>query len=152
MARPLPSGYHTVMSYLIVRDGARAIEFYEQAFGAEERLRLPGPDGKLGHAELCIGDSVFMLADEYPDMGALSPQTLGGAGMSFILYVDDCDAVFERAVQAGGEIVRPVADQFYGDRSGIVKDPFGHQWSVATHLEDLDMDELMRRMEGMTKS
>lgn len=149
--KPIPSGYHTLTPYLIVKDAARAIEFYRQAFGAEETMRLPGPGGKIGHAEIRIGDSHIMMADEFPDMGALSPQSLGGTPVFLLLYVPDVDARFERAVAAGAKSIRPVKDQFYGDRSGMVADPFGHLWALATHIEDIPPDELRRRSDAMAK-
>lgn len=144
-----PDGYHTATPYLICKGAARAIEFYKQAFGATELFRLEGPGGSVGHAEVKIGDSPIMLADEHPDMGFVGPQSLGGTPVSILLYFDDCDAVFHRAIAAGGTELRPLADQFYGDRSGTITDPFGHVWSIATHKEDIPPDELSRRMEAM---
>ncbi|MET0646866.1 MAG: VOC family protein [Pyrinomonadaceae bacterium] len=141
----IPTGYHSVTPYLIVNDGARAIEFYKQAFGATEVFRMEGPDGRIGHAEIKIGDSHVMLADEHPEMGAHSPQTIGGSPVSLMLYVEDVDAVVNRAVEAGSELTRPVADQFYGDRTGGLKDPFGHAWYIATHVEDVPPEELEKR-------
>ena len=146
--KPIPDGYHSVTPYLIVKGAAAAIEFYQRAFGAAEVLRLEGPGGCIGHAEIRVGDSVVMLADEFPDMGYPGPLTLGGAAVSLLLYVEDVDARVERAVAAGATVVRPVQDQFYGDRSGTLKDPFGHVWTVATHTEDLAMDEIRRRAEA----
>jgi PhnB protein len=143
--KPIPDGYHSVTPYLIVHDGARALDFYRQAFGCTELFRLAGPDGKLGHAEIRIGDSVVMLADEHPEMGAVSPQTLGGAAVSLAIYVEDVDARFAQAVAAGGTVLRPIMDQFYGDRSGTLRDPFGHTWTIATHKEDVPPEEMMRR-------
>ena len=143
---PIPEGYHSVTPYLIVQDGAAAIDFYVQAFGAVELFRLPGPDGKLGHAEIKIGDSHVMLADECPQMGAQSPATLGGAGVSLMLYVEDVDSQFATALAAGATEVRAVQNQFYGDRSGTLKDPFGHTWTLGTHVEDVEPEELERRM------
>jgi len=130
---------------LIVNDGARAIEFYKKAFGATELFRMAGPDGKIGHAEIKIGDSPIMLADEVPAMGHRSPQSLGGSPVSILLYVEDVDAVFNQAVAAGAKVARPVADQFYGDRTGGVTDPFGHAWYIATHKEDVSSEELQKR-------
>ena len=141
----IPEGYHSVTPYIIVGDGARALEFYKQAFGAVEVLRMDGPDGKIGHAEIKIGDSHVMLADEHPEMGARSPQSFGGSPVSLMVYVEDVDATVERAVEAGAQLTRPVADQFYGDRTGGVTDPFGHSWYIATHVEDVPADELQRR-------
>jgi PhnB protein len=149
--QPIPEGYHTVTPYLIVNDGVKALEFYEQALGATETLRMPGPDGKIGHAEIKIGDSPIMLADEFPAMGARSPKTLGGVGMSILLYVDDADAMFDRAIAAGATVTRPLANQFYGDRSGTVTDPFGHIWTIATHVEDVTEEEMARRAAEMAK-
>jgi PhnB protein len=149
--KAIPEGYYTVTPYMIVRDAARAIEFYKQAFGAEELMRLPSPNERVGHAELQIGNSRIMLADEFPEMGIKSPQTLGGSAMSILLYVEDSDAMFQRAVDAGAKILKPIQDQFYGDRSGTLTDPFGHQWTIGTHTEDVSNDELSRRMEAMFK-
>jgi len=142
--KPLPDGYHTVTPYLIIDGAAAAIEFYRHAFGATEIMRLEH-QGRVGHAEIKIGDSPIMLADEHPDMGALGPHTVGGNPVSVVLYVDDVDAVVARAVAAGGKLQRPVADQFYGDRTGTIEDPFGHNWHVATHVEDVAPEELRRR-------
>lgn len=147
VVKPIPEGYHSVTPYLIVRGAARAIEYYARAFGATERFRIDAPGGKIGHAELLIGDSPVMLADEYPEMGHVGPEALGGAAVSMMLYVDDADAVFARAVAAGGVEVRPVQDQFYGDRTGTLRDPFGHVWSIGTHKEDLSPEEIVRRHE-----
>lgn len=143
--KPVPEGYHTLTPYLIVADGAAAIAFYQKAFAARERMRLVRPDGKLGHAELEIGDSLIMLADEFAAHGALSPQTVGGTPVSLHLYLDDVDAVFARALAAGGTERRAVADQFYGDRLGTIEDPFGHIWHLSTHIEDVAPDEIDRR-------
>ena len=141
----IPDGYHSVTPYIIVNDGARAIEFYKQAFGATEVFRMDGPDGRIGHAEIKIGDSHVMLADEHPEMGARSPLSIGGSPVSLVVYVEDVDAVVSRAVEAGAELTRPVADQFYGDRTGGLKDPFGHAWYIATHVEDVPVEELQKR-------
>jgi len=150
--KPIPDGYHTLTPYLTVRDAVRAIEFYKQAFGATERGVMKGPDGKVMHAELMIGDSIIMLGDEYPEFGALSPQSSGGAGMGLHIYVDGVDAAFDRAVKAGAQVEMPVTDQFWGDRYGKLKDPFGHKWSIATHTKDLSMDEMKHGMdEAMQK-
>jgi len=142
---PIPDGYHSVTPYLIVNDGARAIDFYKQAFGATELFRMAGPDGKIGHAEIMIGNSYVMLADEHPEMNARSPQSIGGSPVSLMLYVEDVDATVGRAVEAGAKLTRPVADQFYGDRTGSVEDPFGHAWYVATRVEDVSPEELEKR-------
>jgi PhnB protein len=144
--KPIPEGYHAVTPYLIVKDAARAIAFYEKAFGAKERFRMARPDGKVEHAELQIGDSRIMLADESPELGARSPQSIGGTPVTIHLYVDDVDAVARRAVDAGAQLMRPIADQFYGDRNGSVADPFGHMWWISTHKEDVPPDEMKRRV------
>jgi PhnB protein len=150
--KPIPDGYHTLTPYLTVRDAVRAIEFYKQAFGAQERGIMKGPDGKVMHAELKIGDSIIMLADEFPDHGVVSPQTTGGAGMGLHIYVDSVDTAFDRAVKAGAQVEMPVTDQFWGDRYGKLKDPFGHKWSIATHTKDMSADEMKRNMdEAMQK-
>jgi PhnB protein len=143
--KPIPNGYHTVTPYLIVNDAARAIEFYKKAFGATELLRMPKPDGKIGHAEIRIGDSPIMLADESPEMDARSPKSFGGSPVSIFLYVEKVDTAFTQAVGAGAKVRRPVADQFYGDRMGGVEDPFGHLWYIATHTEDVSPEELRKR-------
>lgn len=150
-AKPVPEGYHTVSPYLVIRNAAKAIEFYQQAFAAEERFRMPGPDGKIMHAELQIGDSIVMLSDEFPEMGAPSPQTLNGTSVSIFLYVEDVDAVFKKAVDAGAKVLMPVADMFWGDRFGKLADPFGHQWQIATHTEDLTPEEMGKRAEEFSK-
>jgi PhnB protein len=143
--KPVPDGYPQITPYLFVDDAQAAIGFYSSVFGVTERMRMPGPDGKIGHAELQLGDSLLMVADEFPEMGGRSPRTVGGSPVIVSVYVDDVDAVFERAAQAGATVVRPVETQFYGDRAGQFEDPFGHQWSVATHVEDVPPDELERR-------
>ena len=143
--KPIPDGYRNVTPYLIVADGAAAIAFYQQAFAASLRLRLDRPDGKIGHAELVIGDSVIMLADEYPPLAARGPAAYGGSPVGLHLYVEDADAVTARAVTAGARLVHPIEDKFYGDRSGSIVDPFGHIWHVSTHTEDLSPDELRQR-------
>jgi len=147
--KPIPDGYHSVTPYLTIKGAAKAIEFYKKAFGAKEIGRLPMPDGRLGHAEIQIGDSRVMLSDEYPEMGGKSPETLGGTAMGLMLYVPNSDEVFARAVAAGAKAVEPVKDQFYGDRSGRLEDPFGHKWFVATHIEDVTMEEMGERMKKM---
>jgi PhnB protein len=147
-----PEGYYTVTPYLIVRDAARAIDFYRRAFGAKELMRIAGTGGKIGHAEIQIGESRVCLADEYPEMGARSPETIGGSPVNFLVYVPDVDRVVEQAVAAGAKLKRAVADQFYGDRIGGVEDPFGHAWYIATHKEDVADDELQRRAAAMAQS
>ena len=149
--KPIPEGYHAITPYLSVKGAAAAIEFYKRAFGATEVLRMPRPDGRIGHAELTIGDSRIMLADEHPEIDFRGPQSLGGTPVHLHLYVPDVDAVVERAVGAGARLVRPVQDQFYGDRLGMVADPFGHVWSVATHKEDLSMAEIEKRAAALPK-
>ena len=143
--KPTPEGYHSVTPYLIVRGGAAAIEYYTKAFGAKELFRFPAPDGKIGHAEIKIGDSPIMLADEYPDMGYNGPQSVGGSPVSLMIYVDDVDAIFNRAIEDGGTLKEAVQDKFYGDRMGTLIDPFGHIWHVATHKEDVSPEEMERR-------
>ena len=145
MVKPIPDGYHTVTPYLALRDAARAIEFYKKAFGAKEELRIPGPGGKIGHAEIVIGNSHIMLADEYPERGHLGLQSRGGSTVSIMLYLENVDAVVERAMAAGAKLLMPVADQFYGDRMGGLEDPFGQVWYVATHTEDVPAEEMKRR-------
>ncbi|MFT4173190.1 MAG: VOC family protein [Rhodocyclaceae bacterium] len=142
---PVPAGYHSVTPYLCVNDASRAIDFYTQAFDAHETQRMTGPNGKIGHAEVRIGSSPVMLADEYPDMGFLSPTTLGGPGLTLLLYVADVDAVFAKAIAAGAEALRPVHVEFYGDRTGTLRDPFGHVWHVSSRVEDVPPDELRSR-------
>lgn len=145
MVKAIPEGQHSLTPYLYVSNAREAIEFYKQAFGAVELYRMDGPNGTVGHAELQIGDSRIMLADEHPEMGARSPKTVGGTASSLLLYVENVDQVVARAVQAGATIVRPVADQFYGDRSGGIRDPAGHSWFIATHVEDVAPEEMERR-------
>ena len=150
--KPIPEGYHTLTPFLTVRDAVSAIEFYKKAFGAQERGVMKGPDGKVMHAELKIGDSIIMLSDEFPEFGSLSPQSSGGAGMGLHIYIDGVDAAFDRAVKAGAQVEMPVSDQFWGDRYGKLKDPFGHRWSIATHTKELSQDEMKRGMdEAMEK-
>jgi PhnB protein len=151
IVKEIPHGYHSLTPYLFVKGAANAIEFYKNVFGATERMRMPGPGGRIMHAELQIGDSVLMLADESPAMGALSPQTIGGSGSLVSVYVADVDAAVAKAVAAGSKLVRPVKDQFYGDRSGGVIDPFGHMWSVATHVEDVSPEEMQKRATAAMK-
>jgi PhnB protein len=143
--KPIPEGYHSVTPYLIVKGGVDAIEFYKKAFGATELFRFPAPGGKIGHAEIKIGDSPIMLADEFPEMGYKGPQSIGGSPLSLMIYVDDVDTVFNRAVEAGGTVKEAVQDKFYGDRTGTVIDPFGHVWHISTHKEDVSMEEMERR-------
>jgi PhnB protein len=145
MVQPIPEGWHSLAPYLIIKGAAEAIVFYEAAFGARELSRLAGKEGRIGHAEIRIGDSIVMLADEHPEIGALSPKTIGGSPVSLHLYVEDVDAVVARAVAAGATLIRPVADQFYGDRTGGVEDPFGYRWFIATRKEDLTPEEIGRR-------
>jgi len=143
--KPIPENYPRVTPYLYVDGAADAIAFYTKVFGATERMRMGGPDGKVGHAELQIGNSVVMLADEFPDMGAKSPRTIGGSPVSMLVYVEDVDQTFDAAIKAGAQVVQPVDTKFYGDRSGMFEDPFGHSWSVATHVEDVPPEELETR-------
>ncbi|TMG85681.1 MAG: VOC family protein [Betaproteobacteria bacterium] len=149
MVQAIPSGYAGVTPYLIAKDAAKLLDFYKKAFDATEVMRLPGPGGKVGHAEVKIGQGTVMLADEMPEMGHKSPQTLGGTPITLMFYVADVDAQFARAVAAGGEVKHPVKDQFYGDRSGTIVDPSGHMWTIATHKEDVPPEELDRRMKAM---
>jgi len=143
--KPIPDGYHSVTPYLILDNATSALEFYKKAFGAVEEVRMPAPGGRIGHAEIRIGDSVIMLADESPEMGARSARTLGGSPISLLVYVEDVDARVAQAVAAGAKLTRPIADQFYGDRTGGIDDPFGYHWYIATHVEDVPPDELERR-------
>jgi PhnB protein len=146
--RPIPQGYHTATPYLICKDAAAAIEFYKKAFGAQEIMRMPMPGGKIGHAEIKIGDSMIMLADENPEIQAKSPQQLGGTPVSILLYVEKVDNVFKQAVAAGAKAVREPQDQFYGDRSSWVTDPFGHSWYIHTHVKDVTPEEMRKAMQG----
>ena len=145
MTKPVPEGYHTVSPYLAVEDAARAIEYYVQAFGAKEVVRMNAPDGTIGHAELEIGDSRVMLADPFPQSSTRPPKELGGSSVSIFLYVEDVDATVKQAVDAGATLTMEVADQFWGDRFGSFRDPFGHSWSVATHVEDVPPEEIAER-------
>ena len=151
-AKAIPDGYHSVTPYLIVDGAARAIEFYRQAFGATELYRLPGPGGSVAHAEVDIGNSRIILADGAPEAMAKSPTALGGTSIGLVIYTEDADALFDRAVAAGATVTRPLATQFYGDRTGTVKDPFGHQWTLATHVEDVSPEEMNRRLSAMMGS
>jgi len=145
MTKPIPDGYNTVSPYLAVDDAAAAIEYYKQAFGAEETMRMNGPDGKVGHAELKIGDSHVMLSDPFPQSSTSPPKELGGTTGSIFMYVEDVDSVVQQAVDAGGTVTMEVQDMFWGDRFGSVTDPFGHTWSIATHVEDVPPDEMEER-------
>ncbi|MDR6843008.1 VOC family protein [Pseudoxanthomonas sacheonensis] len=147
----IPDGYHTVTAYLMVDDAAKALDFYRQAFGAEELYRLPMGD-KIGHAEIMIGDTHLMLADEFPDMDALGPNKRGGATASFVIYVPDADTAYDRAVKAGAKADRPLKNEFWGDRIGTVIDPFGHKWSLTTHLEEVSPEEMQKRMAEWSKT
>lgn len=147
--KPIPDSYHTITPYLVIQGAAQAIAFYKEAFGATELMRIDGPGGTVMHAEIKIGDSPIMLCDEWPDMGYRGPQAYGGTAVGLSLYVADVDAVFNRAVAAGAKVRKPLQNQFYGDRSGTVVDPFGHMWTVATHIEDVSTEEMKRRMDAM---
>jgi PhnB protein len=151
-AKRIPDGYNTVTPYLIVGSGVEAIEFYKKALGAREKYRINAPEGKLGHAELVIGDSTIMLADEFPEMGARSPKSFGGTPVSLMIYVEDVDARFKQAIDAGAKETRPLRDQFYGDRSGTFEDPFGHTWTIASRLEDVSPEEMERRAQKEMQS
>ena len=146
-AKPIPEGYHTITPYLVIDGAGKAIDYYTKVFGAKEKMRMPSPGGRIGHAELSIGDSTLMLADEHPEMGHKGPRATGGTPVSILLYVDDVDSVFKNAVTAGGKERQPVKDQFYGDRSGTLEDPFGHVWTIATHVEDVSPEEMKKRMD-----
>ena len=145
MVKPIPDGYPHLSPYLIIDGAAAALDFYKDVFGATERTRLDQPDGKVGHAELQLGDSVVMLADEFPDMGIRGPRSVGGTPVTLSLYVEDVDSVVDKAVAAGAKVLQPVENHFYGDRSGQFEDPFGHRWSVATHVEDVSAEEMQKR-------
>ena len=146
-----PDGYHSVTPYLIIKGAARALDFYQRAFGATELMRIPGPGDQIGHAEILLGDSHIMLADECPQMNALSPQTLGGSPVLLHLYVPDADALFAQAIATGASVEQPMENKFYGDRSGSVLDPFGHRWTLSTHMEDVSPEEIGRRIAAMGK-
>lgn len=150
--KPIPEGYHSVTPYLIVDGAAAAIEFYTKVFGATEVMRMPAPGGRIGHAEIKIGDSHVMLADEDPEMNARSPKAVGGSPLSLLLYVEDVDKTVQRAVAAGAKLERPVEDKFYGDRMGGIEDPFGHHWYVGTHIEEVSPEEMKKRMAAMSHS
>ncbi|MBI3897261.1 MAG: VOC family protein [Gammaproteobacteria bacterium] len=147
--KPIPEGYHSATPYLIVKDAASAIDFYQRAFGAKETMRFDHL-GKVGHAEIRIGDSAIMLADEFPEMGAQSPQSLGGTPVSIMLYVEDVDTLFRQALAAGAKEAQPVQDKFYGDRTGSLIDPYGHSWHIATHKEDITLEEMQKRAAAMS--
>jgi len=150
--KAIPEGYSTATPYLIVKGAADALDFYKRAFNATELFRMADPSGKVMHAEMRIGNSIIMLADEHPEMGYRGPSSVGGFTVSIMLYVENVDEVFDRAVKAGAKAQRPVQNQFYGDRSGTLEDPFGHVWTISTHVEDVPPDELKRRAEAMFKS
>lgn len=152
MPKPIPDGYHAVTPYLVCADAERAIDFYKKVFGAEERMRIAAPGDKIGHAELVVGGSTIMLADEHPEMGARAPAAFGGSPVTLVLYVADVDATVARAVESGAKVQRPVENKFYGDRMGTIVDPDGHVWHVATHVEDVPPDELLRRAAEAVKS
>jgi len=147
--KAIPENYHRVTPYLVVDGAAKAIDYYTRVFGATEIMRMPAPGNRIGHAELRFGDTIVMLADTNPEMGYKSPKTLGGSPISLLLYVENVDSTVDHAVKNGGRLVRKVEDQFYGDRTGGVEDPFGHHWYVATHVEDVSPEEMKRRMEAM---
>ncbi|HEY3196579.1 MAG TPA: VOC family protein [Nitrospirales bacterium] len=149
--QPTPKGYEGATPYLIIKGAAKALDFYQKGFGAIEEMRMPGPAGTVGHAEIKIGRARIMLADEFPEMGAKSPQTLGGSPVSIMIYVEDVDSFVKRAVNAGAKVLHPVENKFYGDRSGTLEDPFGHQWHFATHVEDVPPDEMAKRAEAFMK-
>ncbi len=149
--KPIPNGYHSVTPYLIVKGAAEALEFYKKALGAQEVMCMKGPGGKVMHAEIKIGDSFVMLADEFPEMGHRGPQSLGGTSVGLAVYVEDVDAQFDKALAAGGKVKQPVRDQFYGDRSGTLTDPFGHVWTIATHKEDVPPAEMEKRAQTWMK-
>jgi PhnB protein len=148
--QPIPADYPRVTPYLCVNGAKAAIEFYRDVLGATERMRIPGPEDTIGHAELQLGDSLIMVADEVPDLGILSPTSIGGTPVSLSVYVEDVDAVYDRAIQAGATSLRPVKNEFYGDRTGQFLDPFGHRWSISTHVEDVSPEEMQRRAAEMT--
>ena len=150
--KAIPKGYHAVTPYLSVQGASEAISFYKKAFGAKEVMRMPGPGGTIGHAEIELGDSRVMLADEFPEMNFRAPHSIGGTPVNIHLYVSDVDKVVKRAVSAGAKLLRPVTDQFYGDRSASLEDPYGHVWHVATHVEDVPMKELKKRAAAMAAS
>jgi PhnB protein len=148
--QPIPEGYQRITPYLIVNGASDAIQFYSDVLGATERMRMPAPGGRIGHAEISIGDSIVMLADEHPEMGARGPMAYGGSPVGLVAYVEDVDAVFEKATSLGATPVRPVENQFYGDRSGTFDDPFGHRWTVSTHVEDVSPEEMAERVAALS--
>ena len=150
--KPVPQGYRTATPYLIIDGAAKALDFYKRIFGAVEKMRMPSPGGKVGHAEITIGDSIIMLADEHLEIGARSPRAFGGSGVGIMLYVDDVDVTVKNAVAEGAKLVQKVEDKFYGDRTGTIEDPWGHTWHVGTHKEDVSEDEMKRRMASMAKA
>ena len=145
----IPEGYHSVTPYLVIDGAAEALEFYKNAFGATELMRMPAPGGKIGHAEIMIGDSHVMLADEHPEQGHRGPKSIGGTPVGIMIYVEDVDSMFRKAVSLGATETRPVETQFYGDRMGALTDPFGHNWMISTHVEDVTPEEMERRMKAM---
>ena len=150
--KAIPDGYHSATAYLIVDGAAKALDFYKRVFGASEKMRMPSPGDKVGHAEIVIGDSMIMLADEHPEMGARGPRAFGGSPVSMMVYVEDVDATVKTALAAGAKLIQPVDDKFYGDRSGTIEDPFGHHWHVSTHKEDVPAEEKARRAAAMSQS
>ena len=149
--KAIPEGYHSITPYLVIKGASGAIDYYKRVFGAKERMRMDAPGGMIGHAELEIGDSVVMLADEFPEQGFKGPRAFGGSPVSVLLYVEKVDDVWKRAIEAGAKQLKPLADQFYGDRMGTLEDPFGHVWSLATHVEDVSPEEMERRQQEMFK-
>lgn len=149
--KPIPDGYHSITPYLIINGASNAIEFYKKAFNAIEHLRIPGPDNKVGHAEISVGNSKIMMADESAAMNAFSPTTLGNSPVTLHFYTEDVDALFAQAVAAGAKVLRPVENMFYGDRAGSIEDPFGHKWYLSTHVEEVSEEELQKRMAALAK-
>lgn len=149
--QPIPNGYEGATPYLIIKGAAKALDFYKKGFAAIEEMRVPGPAGTIGHAEIKIGGARIMLADEFPEMGAKSPQTIGGSPVSIMIYVEDVDSFVKRAVSAGAKLLRPLENKFYGDRAATLEDPFGHQWHFSTHVEDVPPDEMAKRAEAFMK-
>jgi PhnB protein len=150
--KPVPEGYHNLTPYLIVKGAAQALEFYQKAFGGTEIMRMPAPEGKIGHAEIKFGDSHLMLSDEAPEMGYRGPQSPGGSPVSLLLYVEDVDRTVERAIAGGAKLVRPIENKFYGDRAGTLNDPFGHTWHIATHIEDVSPEEMKKRVDALAQA